>query len=162
MSQPEHEVDKELISDMVKALLDWMGREYECFGSTTFRNENMNSGIEPDNCFYIQNQERVRGKRRLNLSIDPPPDLAIEIDVTSKTQLNAYERLEVPELWCYSEHRLQVYILQAGKYVASDSSPTFADLGAIMRISQFVKMSLISGRSSAMRAFRAWMQEQLA
>jgi len=85
MSQPEHEVDKELISDMVKALLDWMGREYECFGSTTFRNENMNSGIEPDNCFYIQNQERVRGKRRLNLSIDPPPDLAIEIDVTSKT-----------------------------------------------------------------------------
>jgi len=66
----EHEVDKELISDMVKALLDWMGREYECFGSTTFRNENMNSGIEPDNCFYIQNQERVRGKRRLNLLIE--------------------------------------------------------------------------------------------
>ena len=70
MPLPEHEVDKELISNMVKALLDWMGREYECFGSTTFRNENMNSGIEPDNCFYIQNQERVRGKQRLNLSIE--------------------------------------------------------------------------------------------
>jgi Uma2 family endonuclease len=161
MPLPEHEVDKELIGDMVKALLDRMERDYECFGSTTFKKESMNSGIEPDNCFYIENHEKVRGKRRLNLNVDPPPDLAIEIDVTSKTQIEAYARLGVAELWCYSDRKLQIYTLHAGIYVASDRSPTFANLDAIAKISEFVEMSLISGRGTAMRTFRAWMQLQL-
>ena len=58
----------------------------------------MSQGIEPDNCFYIQNEAAIRGKNRLDLTIDPPPDLALEIDVTSRTHPNIYEALRVPEL----------------------------------------------------------------
>ena len=96
MPTPEHEVDKELLGDLVKILLDELEIDCECFGSTTFKGEKMNSGIEPDQCFYIQNHARMRGKRRVDLSLDPPPDLAIEVDVTSKTQLEAYTALGVP------------------------------------------------------------------
>lgn len=54
--------------------------------------------IEPDNCFYIQNEAAVIGKERLDLSVDPPPDLALEIDLTSRTYPSIYEALKVPEL----------------------------------------------------------------
>ncbi|MEH2053012.1 MAG: Uma2 family endonuclease [Nostoc sp.] len=66
--------------------------------------------IEPDTCFYIQNACQMIGKRRLDLSVDPPPDLAIEIDVTSKTQLSAYVALSVSELWCYGDEKLKVFV----------------------------------------------------
>jgi Uma2 family endonuclease len=103
MPLPEHEVDKELIGDLVKILLEELDMDCECFGSTTFKKKEASSGLEPDQCFYITNHPQMRGKRRLNLAIAPPPDLAIEIDVTSKTQIDAYTRLGVPELWVYEE-----------------------------------------------------------
>ncbi|WP_293104669.1 Uma2 family endonuclease [Moorena sp. SIOASIH] len=78
----------------------------ECYGSNNFKRKDMAAGIEPDNCFYIQNYRLMIGKRRLDLSSDPPPDLAIEVDVTSKTQLSAYEALGVPELWQFSKGSL--------------------------------------------------------
>ncbi len=98
MPLPEHEFDKEIIGDMVKILLEELEVDRECYGSTTFKRKDMEAGIEPDNCFYIQNYRLMIGKRRLDLTVDPPPDLAIEVDVTSKTQLSAYEALGVPEL----------------------------------------------------------------
>jgi Uma2 family endonuclease len=72
---------------------------YEPFGSTTFKRENT-AGVEPDACFYIQNYQRMIGRRKLEPN-DPPPDLAIETDVTSKTTLDAYVAIAVPELWIY-------------------------------------------------------------
>jgi len=78
---PEHERPKDLISDIVKILLKSAGRRYEPFGSTTFKREGA-AGVEPDACFYILNYQRMIGRRRL-LPDDPPPDLAIETDVTS-------------------------------------------------------------------------------
>ncbi len=73
MPLPEHEVDKELIGDMVKILLEELEIDCECFGSTTFKREVMVSGIEPDQCFYIRNHEVMRGRRRIDLTVDPPP-----------------------------------------------------------------------------------------
>jgi Uma2 family endonuclease len=70
-------VDKELIGDMVKILLDRLNLDCECFGSTTLKRQDMASDIEPDQCFYIQNHQAILGKRRINLSVDPSPDLAI-------------------------------------------------------------------------------------
>ncbi|MFN6157963.1 MAG: Uma2 family endonuclease, partial [Dolichospermum sp.] len=71
---PEHEDDKEIISDLVKALLEELNIEFRCLGSTTFKNQFMAQGIEPDQCFYIKNEAVIRGKKRLDLTIDPPPD----------------------------------------------------------------------------------------
>ncbi|MEM9266207.1 MAG: Uma2 family endonuclease [Cyanobacteria bacterium P01_F01_bin.13] len=159
MPTPEHEVDKELIGDIVKTLLDELEIDCECFGSTTFKQAAMNSGIEPDQCFYIQNHAQMRGKRRLDLSIDPPPDLAIEVDVTSKTQIDAYISLGVPELWVYIQNQLKIYTLQAGQYEQVTISPTFPELPILDWIADVLVQSTNLGRSPALRAFRKKVRE---
>jgi len=161
MPLPEHEFDKEIIGDMVKILLEELEVDRECYGSTTFKRQDMAAGIEPDNCFYIQNYRLMIGKRRLDLTVDPPPDLAIEVDVTSKTQLSAYAALGVPELWQFSQGTLKINVLQAGDYVESSLSPTFPDFPIIEGVSQFVQMSLTQGSSAALRAFRKWIREKI-
>lgn len=97
---PEHEKAKEIIGDMIKILLEAKQIAFESLGLTTLKNKSMTQAVEPD-AFYIQNQAAVIGKNRLDLSIDPPPDLAIEIDLTSRTQLDNYQILGVRELWRY-------------------------------------------------------------
>lgn len=162
MPSPEHEVDKELIGDMVKILLEELGIDCECFGSTTFKNQAMESGIEPDQCFYIQNHQMMRGRRRIDLSVDPPPDLAIEVDVTSKTQLDAYQALGVAELWRFEAGRLQILVLEADQYQPSQQGSTFPDLPIVDLVTEFVAQSRSLGRSPTLRAFRVCVRQQLS
>ena len=89
MPLPKHEVAKVIIGDLVKIILEKLELDCECFGSTTFKRQDMNSGIEPDDSFYIQNHVQMIGKEKIDLNIDPPPDLVIEIDVTSKTLISS-------------------------------------------------------------------------
>jgi Uma2 family endonuclease len=107
---PEQEFSKEIIGDLLKALLEELDMEFLSLGSTTFKNMAMSQGIEPDQCFYIQNEQRVRGSSHIDLSIDPPPDLASEINVTSRTHLDIYVGLGVPELWRFNRGELGIYI----------------------------------------------------
>ena len=116
---PEHETIKVLIGDLLKALMEELDIEFWSLGSTTFKNELMRQGIEPDDCFYIENEAKVRGKERLDLTIDPPPDLAIEIDVTCRTHPNIYANLGVGELWRFEKGKLQIYVLENNKYIES-------------------------------------------
>ena len=87
---PKHEKAKVCIGDFVKILLDELEIDYVSYGSTTFKNEAMSKAVEPDDCFYLKNADQMAGKSRIDLSIDPPPELAIKVDLTSKTQLEAY------------------------------------------------------------------------
>ncbi|MEB3335836.1 MAG: Uma2 family endonuclease [Leptolyngbyaceae bacterium] len=157
MPLPEHEVDKELIGDLVKLILDTLELDFECFGSTTFKRQDMKSGIEPDTCFYIQNHSQMVGKRRVDLTVDPPPDLAIEIDVTSMTQLAAYEALKVAELWCYCDRKLSIYTLQGDRYIETTVSPTLPTLALGSEIPRFVEIAIAEGRGRAMKACRQWL-----
>jgi Uma2 family endonuclease len=159
MPSPEHEIDKEIIGDVVKNLLEELEIDRECFGSTTFRREEMSAVIEPDNCFYIQNYHAIVGKTRIDLTSDPPPDLAIEVDVTSKTQLSAYASLGVPEVWIYAGGKLQINLLQAGEYIVSLTSPTFPELPILPTIEEFIDRSRQEGTSSALRKFRQWVRQ---
>ncbi|MBD1211178.1 MAG: Uma2 family endonuclease [Dolichospermum circinale Clear-D4] len=152
----EHQFDKEIISDLVKALLEQLNIEFRCLGSTTFKNQFMAQGIEPDQCFYIKNEAVIRGKKRLDLTIDPPPDLALEIDITSRTHLNIYEGLKVPELWRFENGILQINILQDGVYVQSKSSLNFPNLSLIEVIPQYLEKSRTIGRNATLKAFRNW------
>jgi Uma2 family endonuclease len=154
---PEHEDNKEIISDLVKALLEELDIEFRCLGSTTFKNQFMEQGIEPDQCFYIQNEAVIRGKKRLDLTIDPPPDLALEIDITSRTHLNIYEGLKVPEVWRFENGILQINILENGVYVESKSSLNFANLPLIAVIPQYLENSRTIGRNATLKAFRNWL-----
>lgn len=150
---PERERSKVLLADLVKTLLKVQKRSYEPLGSTTFKRENMAAGIEPDDCFYIQNYQAVIGKDRLDLTQDPPPDLALEIDLTSKTELAAYESLGVPELWIYASGKLKINVLQEGIYVESQMSPTFPNLPVIEMIPQFIQRAKKVGFSQAIAEF---------
>jgi Uma2 family endonuclease len=125
---PEHEVDKIVIGDFIKAILEELDLEFYPLGSTTFKNQLMQQGIEPDDCFYIQNEAKVRGKKGLDLTIDPPPDLALEIDVTFRTHPSIYASLGVPELWRFEEGKLQINLLQGKTYIEAEFSPTFPNL----------------------------------
>jgi Uma2 family endonuclease len=148
---PEHEKPKDLISDMVKILLKHSGRKYEPFGSTTFKQENV-AGVEPDACFYIQHYQQMIGRRRLQAG-DPPPDLAIEIDVASKTTLNAYLAIAVPELWIYRQGELQIYLLESGEYISSDFSPIFPNIPIIQIIPETIEKAWAIGWVEALEAF---------
>ena len=153
---PEHEFDKEIISDLVKALLEQLDVEFISLGSTTFKNQFMAQGIEPDQCFYIQNEAVIRGKKRLDLTIDPPPDLALEIDITSRTHLNIYQGLQVPEVWRFENGILQINLLQNGVYVESKSSLNFPNLPLIEVIPESLQKSRTIGRNATLKAFKNW------
>lgn len=160
MPLPQHEKIKVLISYFVQVLLDELAIDFEGYGSTTFKAKAKKAGLEPDDCFYIQNNVAMRGIRKLDMAIDPPPDLAIEVDVTSKTKFDVYRVLGVPELWLYDKV-LKIYVLQDDEYIESEFSPTFDNIPVCEIIPQFLELSLSEGRSAAMRAFRAWMQTNL-
>jgi len=121
----------------------------------------MQQGIEPDNCFYIENEAAVRGKDRLDLTKDPPPDLALEIDVTSRTHPNIYEKLGVLELWRFEKGKLKINVLQNGRYVESDTSPHLSNLPVKEAIPQYLDRCKIQGRNQTMKAFRAWVRSQI-
>jgi Uma2 family endonuclease len=158
MPLPKHEKAKVLIGDMVKILLEELDIDNECFGSSTFKRQDMAKGIEPDDCFYIENAAQMIGKDRIDLTVDPPPDLAIEVDVTSKTGLDAYQALGVPELWRFEEGQLRISQLQAGQYQDVDVSLHFPNIEIAPSISQFVKRSQTEGRSQTLKAFRQWVR----
>ena len=173
---PEHERSKVLLADLVKILLKINKQAWEPFGSTTFKShcvarvprvvasggsQGMAAGIEPDDCFYIQNYQAVIGKQRIDLNIDPPPDLALETDVTSKTEIDAYEALAVPELWVYSKGKLKINILQEGKYIESEISSIFPNFKIIEIIPRFMQRSLVVGVSKTLEEFEAFVREIL-
>ncbi|MEH2447226.1 MAG: Uma2 family endonuclease [Nostoc sp.] len=148
---PEHEKSKDLISDIVKILLKIAGKSYEPFGSTTFKRENT-AGVEPDACFYIQNYQRMIGRRKLEPN-DPPPDLAIETDVTSKTTLDAYVAIAVPELWIYDSKKLRIYLLTDGHYIESDHSPNFLNIPLTQIIAATGEQAWQVGTVQALKEF---------
>jgi hypothetical protein len=132
---PEHEKAKEIIGDLVKILLEARQIAFESLGSTTLKNDRMAQGVEPDACFYIQNQTR--------------------------TQLDNYQILGVPELWRYGKQGLQIHVLENGKYVESNFSPTFPDIPIIELVNQYVQQSQVSGRTQAIQAFRNWLRDNI-
>ena len=155
---PEHERSKVLIADLVKTLLKAQKRQWEPLGSTTFKRENMAVGIEPDDCFYIQNYKAAIGKNRLDLNVDPPPDLALETDLTSKTELDAYEALKVPEVWIYERNKLKINVLREGRYVESETSPTFPGIAVVEIIPQFMQRAKEVGVSQALEEFEVFIR----
>ncbi|OUL21508.1 Uma2 family endonuclease [Nostoc sp. 106C] len=145
-----HERPHRIIAYILTTILDLQGRNWEDFGSTTLKRPEI-AGIEPDTCFYIQNADRVRGCTNLDLKKYPPPDLAIESDVTSKTTLDAYEAMGVPEVWIYGNKQLKIYLLSNEGYAETSISPTFPGLSLIELIPQMVQKAIDQGTSKMLR-----------
>ena len=153
-----HERYHRIITHIIITILEIQGRDWEDFGSTTLKLPQI-AGVEPDSCFYIQNASQVKGCTQMDLSVYPPPDLAVESDVTSKTVLSAYTVLRVPEVWIYSNHILTIYILQANDYVKTDLSLTFPNLPITELIPQLVQKAMNHGTSQMLRELRNRLSE---
>jgi len=148
-----HERPHRIIADILKTILDIQGRNWEDFGSTTLKRPEI-AGIEPDTCFYIQNADLMQGCTNLDLKQYPPPDLAIEADVTSRTTLDAYEAMGVPEVWIYRNKELKIYLLSTQGYTETSISLTFPDLPIIELIPQLVQKAINEGTSKMLRDLR--------
>src|SRR5262249_46378599 len=125
---PEHENYHIVLAQFVRVLAAESGMRYRSFGSTTFRREDVERGLEPDDCFYLASLPRILGRRDLDLARDPPPDLALEVDIThsSLDRLAIYAALGVREVWHFDGQSITCHVLNAqGGYEQQESSLAF-------------------------------------
>ena len=162
MPLTEHEEPKGMIESFVEAFADALDIEVRKLGALTLEREDLARAIEPDSCFYIQNESVVRGKS-INLLADPPPDLVVESDYTSSSlnKFSIYASLGVPEIWRYRNQCLVVYQLVEGNYEERENSLAFPFL-PIAEIPGLIEQSKTIGQRAAVRLFRDRVRELLA
>jgi Uma2 family endonuclease len=158
---PEHELSKKLIGRFVETLAEETDVQIYPLGSTTLKRTKL-SGAEPDECFYIHRIAAVKGKKRLDLTEDPAPDLVLEIDVTSHSnnRLQVYAELGVAEVWVYDGESLVVQQLQNGTYVVSQTSQFFPNL-PIPDIARFLQQAETMDYLELVKSFRRWVRDQI-
>jgi Uma2 family endonuclease len=158
-----HENNNRFIDDLIRAIADELNLNLKKFGSLTLKREKKLKGAEPDSCYYIQNEPLVRSKQEIDLDNDPPPDLVLEIDITSGSldKRPIYAAVGVPELWRYDGKKLEVFVLQPSSqdYQQVNQSPTLPWMPLDV-IPKFIRQSLVDGETATLRAFRAWVREQ--
>jgi len=157
-----HERYKKLLARLVETLTEELIIPIEAAGSTTFKRKALERGLEPDECFYIQNQARIRGKQAIDLNQDPPPDLVIEIDITNSIidRLDIYAALGVPEIWRWDNGTLQFLILKKQHYQRVQTSWNFPKL-LTTHLDTFITLSDQTDQTTVIRQFRAWVRENL-
>jgi Uma2 family endonuclease len=156
----EHENGNRLIDRLISTIAETLDRDYAPGGSMTIKRPDLEAGKEPDSCYYIANELAVRGKKKLDFTQDPPPDLAIEIDITNSSikQLSLYATLGISEVWRYDGSELMFYQLQSVGYVKVERSPTFPILSPD-RVLEFMADCQTDGVNLAVKSLRKWVQE---
>ncbi|MEG3936665.1 Uma2 family endonuclease [Microcoleus sp. S36b_A3] len=149
---PRHGKNADILADFVKALLRHVGRDWDAFTPITLKRINQ-QGIEPDYCFYIENREQILGNERIDLETDPPPDLAIEIDLTCTTKPEDYQAIAPLELWVYRQSQLFIYQFESQQYRESQTSRWFPGYDLKTLIPQYCDRAWQIGSSVALREF---------
>jgi Uma2 family endonuclease len=160
----EHEIDADLLGRFVVVLTEELSLPIQAGRSTTFRRRKMRRGLEPDHSWWIANAAKVQGKRRIDLAIDPPPDLAVEIDVTHRSlnRMSIYGRLGVPEVWRLDAQGLTFQVLQPdGSYAAQTHSLSFAEFTPA-DLAAYLALRSQHDENEVVRQFRAFVRQRLA
>jgi Uma2 family endonuclease len=158
---PEHEDAKKFTGRMIEALSFELDLPVKCLGSTTFRRRDKEKGLEPDECYYFRDEAKMRGRKRLDLRKDPPPELVVEIDVTSRSvpREPIYAALGVPEIWRYDGRKLQCLHLAGKKYRIARRSLVFTFLQPA-QLTQFIDQLPFKDENSILREFLKWAQDR--
>jgi Uma2 family endonuclease len=156
---PEHEGPKKSAARLLEAMANELDIPLSGFGSSTFRRVEAAAGLEPDECYYLKNSARVQGMKRFDPDIYPPPDLAIEIDITSRSipRQPIYAALDVPELWRFDGYKFAVFVLEGDSYRAVEKSPVFPFL-PIDQFSGFVRRMIDEAPTTVVREFLRWVR----
>jgi Uma2 family endonuclease len=152
-----HESYKKLLGRIVEALTEALEIEICSLGSMTCDRQDLARGLEPDQCYYIQNEAKIWGKDKINLQIDPPPDLAIEIDITSSSinRFAIYAKLAVPEIWRYDGQIITIHHLVDDRYVLSDRSLSLPIVSTV-DLQNFLDLKRILKENALIRRVREW------
>ncbi len=158
---PEHEGISTLFAPLIFVLAEELELNYLSRGSTTFKQRSKKKGTEPDDCYYFENFKRISGKKRIDLSVDPPPDLAIEVDITnlSLKKFSIYAAIGVPELWVHEGDKIRFYVLNFDEYVESATSQLFPFLTP-QTVFSFLQKGEEAGAMVMAREFRNWVKAQ--
>ncbi len=154
-----HETRTKLLERMIEALTEELDLPIKGFRSTTLNREDLSQGAEPDSCYYIQNAGRIQG-RSLDLERDPPPDLILEVDISSpsKKRMAIYSQIGTPEIWRYVKGGVKIYGLEEGSYVIQETSPSFSFVSA-ERINSFLADADAQDDNALVRAWRKWIRQ---
>jgi Uma2 family endonuclease len=156
-----HERLNRTLALLVELAAEALNLDLERFGSATFQRADLRKGFEPDSCFYIQHAEAVRGKEQVDLTVDPPPDLLIEIDITSPSlnRFPIFAAVGVPEVWRYDGERLTFYHLVDAIYLPATHSIALPLLSSEDGTHLLEKSETL--RSTAwLRHVRSWLHTQ--
>lgn len=158
-----HETYKKLLGRLVEAATEELDIEIRSLGSRTCDRADLARGLEPDQCYYIQNEALVRGVAQIDLNQFPPPDLALEIDITSSSinRLSIYVALGVPEVWRYNGQTLTILSWQNGEYLSQDRSIALPLLNAEDLV-RFLALRNTIGETKLVKQFRRWVKDSIA
>lgn len=159
----EHEYYKKCLSRLIETLAEELNRPHVSGGNMTFQREELVRGLEADDCFWIEHEPQMRGKKTWDPTTDPPPDLVTEIEISRSAldRLAIFAALRVPEVWCFDGDALRVYCLETDQtYRLSDHSPTFP-MVPLAEIARFLNPSEATDNLTLLRAFRARIRELL-
>lgn len=155
----QHEKFIALISGMGRILAEEMDLTVEAAGATTYKRESLLKGSEGDESFYVKNASAIIGKRQIDLDIDPPPDVVVEVDITNESlgKFPIYAAFLVPEIWRYDGKQARIYHLVNQNYLECDASLSFPFLTA-QAMTEFLEQSKTQGQTAALAAFRQWVR----
>lgn len=158
-----HENSNRLIEVFIGVMCQESGFEIKRTGSLTLTRDDLERGGEPDSSYYIQNESLVRDRENIDLAIDPPPDLVLEVEYSRSAidKLTLYASIRIPELWRFNGSVLQVYTLTDGQYTEVESSPTFAPI-PVKEIPRFLQQAKTKGENATTRDFRTWVRQQIS
>jgi len=158
----EHDRAKEILGYIAVAALEETGVDFESAAPTTYKREDLERGFEPDGSFYIRSAQLVRRKKRLDMTVDPPPDLVLEIDVSgdSMDKLPLYAAMQVQEVWRFKDRSVEIRILEEARYVRRAKSLAIPVLDSKL-ISELMEASLHMQRPAWARHVRRRIRELL-
>lgn len=157
-----HEFYKKLLAKMVEQIVLRFDIPIGSGGSMTFQRDDLEKGLEPDECWWIAHEAAVRGRGELDFQRDPPPDLAVEVEITSPlvSRTGIYAALRVPEIWRYNGEKLRFCILQDdGSYRDSPTSLAFPFLKP-QHLERFLQLDPNKDETSRVREFVDWLGTQ--
>lgn len=159
----KHERCKSLAARLFEVLTEELDIPVLSLGNTTYKREDLARGLEPDECWYIKHEALMREKEEIDLNIDPPPELVIEVEISRSVinRLEIYARLGVPEIWRYDGETLRVCVLtDGGNYVDVDRSATLPQV-PLDGLARFLALRGEMDETSLVKSFRAWVRANI-
>lgn len=159
----EHGQGAERLGLLVRLAAAVLGRNLLGVGRMTMKRQVIGRGKEADTAFYLASEPLVRGKK-IDLDVDPPPDLAIEVEIThhDSGMLAIYEALKVGEVWRFDGTTLHVLRLRPGGGYAEVAASAAMPEMPLKDLPRWLEHAEVEGESTMLTAFLDWARRELA